>query len=262
MGTDSPPNHRDVAGRLIILKAIVVHAMATPPRAMLEGMRAASPAKFTELIAAFDSKRQDMCKRLEDLGVWDEISPEERTFLLTPMASKTQTQHIDASWRVEAAQALMWAIGIIEVLPPYDASAAGEHLKRIPTNVDELIRGSRLRPKPQLESQRGIAELWHWRSRTRQLIERKDPFPADLARKSQFNSFDDIVRATATKAAADGTIPPGIDEDFPAFGKAYRDLSDKEWSQIRSITVERHFALNWVCGYSPGNRWDETPTGT
>lgn len=29
-----------------------------------------------------------------------------------------------------------------------------------------------------------------------------------------------------------------------------------------SIIMERHFALNWLCGMAPGNRWDETPTDT
>jgi hypothetical protein len=53
-----------------------------------------------------------------------------------------------------------------------------------------------------------------------------------------------------------------IDEDFAVHGKAYRDLSPEEWSEVRSITLERHFALNWLCGYAPNNRWDETPTDT
>jgi len=26
--------------------------------------------------------------------------------------------------------------------------------------------------------------------------------------------------------------------------------------------MERHKALNWLCGFAPGNRWDETPTDT
>ena len=43
---------------------------------------------------------------------------------------------------------------------------------------------------------------------------------------------------------------------------SYRDLTDEEWSSIRSIAFERHFALNWLCGYAPDNRWDETPTDT
>jgi len=45
-------------------------------------------------------------------------------------------------------------------------------------------------------------------------------------------------------------------------GKAYRDLSAHEWHEVGSIAVQRHFTLNWLCGYAPENRWDETPTDT
>jgi hypothetical protein len=31
---------------------------------------------------------------------------------------------------------------------------------------------------------------------------------------------------------------------------------------VGSITEERHFALNWLCGYAPDNDWDATPTPT
>jgi hypothetical protein len=31
---------------------------------------------------------------------------------------------------------------------------------------------------------------------------------------------------------------------------------------VKSVAVERHFTLNWLCGYAPGNEWDDTPTGT
>ena len=78
-------------------------------------------------------------------------------------------------------------------------------------------------------------------------------------REAGFSCFDDIVRRSAEFHAADGLFV-AIDEDYPVFGKAYRDLSDEEWAKVRSITMERHFALNWVCGYAPKHRWDETPT--
>ena len=58
------------------------------------------------------------------------------------------------------------------------------------------------------------------------------------------------------------TIAPCIADDFPAKGKAYRDLTAEEWSELRSITAERHYALNWLCGRAPKNKWDETPTDT
>ncbi|HNQ91116.1 MAG TPA: hypothetical protein PKM73_21080 [Verrucomicrobiota bacterium] len=78
----------------------------------------------------------------------------------------------------------------------------------------------------------------------------------------RFSSYDDIVRFTAKASGESGTLAEVLDEDFVAKGKPYRDLTATECSEVTSITVERHFALNWLCGRAPGNRWDETPTDT
>ncbi len=173
-------------------------------------------------------------------------------------------QHTDASWRVEAVQTLMWALGSLPALPAYDTPANPKLLVKIPSReVAQFIRSARLRGADELEGARANAEFWHWRSRTRQLIERGAPFTVtEQMSKAGIRGFDDIVRLSARQAAQDGTIPPCIDEDFPAHGKAYRDLTDEEWAQVQSITVERHYTLNWLCGFAPGNQWDETPTDT
>ena len=66
--------------------------------------------------------------------------------------------------------------------------------------------------------------------------------------KVGLNTLEDIVRMTAQAAANDGDLLPLIGDDFPARGKAYRDLSADERAEVRSGTVERHFTLNWLCG--------------
>lgn len=44
------------------------------------------------------------------------------------------------------------------------------------------------------------------------------------------------------------------------FGRPYAEMDPDQWDIVRSITMERHFALNWLCGYPPDNDWDQTPT--
>jgi hypothetical protein len=66
----------------------------------------------------------------------------------------------------------------------------------------------------------------------------------------------------SVKAAEDGAFLAPICDDFPAFGKAYRDLSPDEFSIATSIAMERHRAFNWLSGRAPGNRWTDTPTDT
>jgi hypothetical protein len=147
----------------------------------------------------------------------------------------------------------MWALGMLPALPPYDTMADPGLLKQIPLrDVAAFVQGAHLREQAAIDGARDAAESWHWRSRTRELIERGDAFPDDPRMKAAgFGCYDDIVRFSAC-----------IGEDFPAKGKAYRDLTEIEWSEVRSITAERHYALNWLCGYAPDNKWDETPTDT
>jgi hypothetical protein len=66
----------------------------------------------------------------------------------------------------------------------------------------------------------------------------------------------------SAKAAEDGAFPAVIGDDFPAFGKPYRDLTREEFLGVTSIALERHRAFNWLCGFAPGNKWSQTPTDT
>jgi hypothetical protein len=160
---------------------------------------------------------------------------------------------------MESVLILMWALGIISETPAFDVQASIDLLKKIPSeNLSSFFANAKLIEEKTIEQKRSLGELWHWRSRTRQLIEEKKPFPTNIP---QFKSYDEIVRVSA-KAANEKDGLKIIDEDFAVKGKAYRDLTDAEWSEVSSIAVERHFALNWLCGYAPENRWDETPTDT
>jgi hypothetical protein len=186
------------------------------------------------------------------------MSPDERSFLTTSPEAFSEQAQKDVSWLMEAAECLLWALGHVEALPPYDAQADIEHLKRLPAGpVRELQLSATLRDPTALSVARDMAELWHWRSRTRQLTENGTPvtLPQGLA-------LSDVVRLAAEQAASRGDIPAAIGGDFPVFGRAYAQASSEEWAQATSIAMERHRALNWLCGYAPRNRWHDTPTDT
>lgn len=261
----SRPSAEDAARRLVILKHIIASALVAPPRGMLQQMTAPWGADERDQFARLaEAQRGEFWTALREAGLWQHLSPLERAHAETTIATMTERQQVDASWRIEAAQTLMWALGILSELPPYDTPASHDLLKQIPSReVEAFVQSAALRDSDNLDTARDTAELWHWRSRTRELIERGDAFPDDPQMKAAgFQSYDDIARFAARKAAEAGTIPPCVGDDFPAKGKAYRDLTAEEWSEVRSITVERHFALNWLCGYAPDNQWDDTPTDT
>ena len=205
---------------------------------------------------------QEAADRLADsfrkLGLWEFLTDKEAQFFSTHPLDLTQQQIINASWRIESVMVLMWALGIIPEVLPFDHQAKPDLMEQIPhENIPDFLISAHLLDQKIIEKCRSLAELWHWRSRTRELIEQGSK-PNILGDRS----LDDVVRTTASVAYKQGDLPNILDEDFAAIGKAYRDLTDAEWCLVRSIAFERHFALNWLCGYAPDNRWDETPTDT
>jgi hypothetical protein len=133
----------------------------------------------------------------------------------------------------------------------------------LPAGFARDIGKAKLIHRDEIIHEREVAELWHWRSRTRQLIEEGRPWPKELSRPEEgLVSYEAVARMAARAAKERGDLKHIIEDDFLAFGKPYRNISAEEYSIATSIARERHFALNWLCGHAPGNRWDETPTDT
>lgn len=204
----------------------------------------------------FENRKRDLQRGLESAGLFAQMSEAERRFFAASLLERTDQQHIDSAWAMESLACCLWALELLPDLPEYDSQAAEGVLELVPKSGDwpEL----HLRPTQQLEQARAVAELWHWRSRTRQLAESGAPLPS----LPDNVSLDGIVTMAAARASEAGDIPLPVNGDFPAYGKAYRDLSDEEYASVTSIARERHRALNWICGRAKDNLWDETPTDT
>lgn len=203
--------------------------------------------------------------RLKKFDRWrKQLSPAERAFLATTLDTMTEQQHIDATWRLEAFQVLAWALGHVSALPRWGARADAKIMDAYsPTSFGRGFSKARLIERDRIVHEREIAELWHWRARTRQLIDRGEKWPAALSRPEEgLVSYDAVARMAARAAHQRGDLPRMIEDDFPVFGKAYRDLDAEQYATVTSVARERHIALNWLCGFAPGNKWDETPTDT
>lgn len=257
--TTGLPAASDAMARAIILKYIFVKALATPPPEYLSECRERwTKAEWNKFREEERIQHKQLVGRLREGGLWDAMEEKEHRLLEMSSSEVTQQMLIDASWSVESIVCLLWALGYITALLPYDQQADPESTNNLPAEPSQiLMKNAILRPHEVVEKQRSLAELWHWRSRTRQLQESnyKFTFPGD-------KTIENVIAMASTKAATDGVMPSPIGDDFPAFGKAYRDLTQAEYSQATSIAMERHRALNWLCGLAPGNRWSETPTDT
>lgn len=256
------PDATDVAVRALVLRCVVSYANQTPtPEAIEDAKIWWTEAEKRDYLKEFNRERDAIWQTLGKYKKY--LTPKERSLSQTSVITISNQEIADSSWRVEALGVLLWALGFVDRILSYDESTGPEFIGKFWSVEDEsFVRTARLRSRDEIALARDIAESWHWRSRTRQICEDGTPFPDDPSfREAGFFSFDDIVRKTSVFNAEEGMFE-AIEEDYPAFGKAYRDLSDEEWSTVRSITMERHFALNWLCGYSPGHKWDETPTDT
>lgn len=261
----SRPTSEDAAWRLLALRSVAIYTFVSPPPDMLADWKKNWPEdQWRQFIGECEQKAQEFRRPLQSTGIWDRLTPREKECLGANAATMTERQQIDGVWRLESAQALMWALYMLPSLPHFDTQANPDILKQLQAqDTPQFVNRAKLRPQSEIEHVRGIAETWHWRSRTRQLVEKNHPFPAQPQLKAAgIDSFPDLVAFTARRMVQDGEMPNEIGGDFPAMGKPYRDLSSDEWSTVTSITVERHRALNWLCGHAPGNKWDETPTDT
>jgi uncharacterized protein DUF4272 len=253
------PSAGEVMARVIILKYLFVKALATPSLEFLDECKHKwTTDEWIKFLEDEQSQHAQMVDRLHQNGLWKFMEQNECDFMGASSTRVKQQEIVDASWSIESIVCLLWALGHVSELLPYDQQADPELTNKLPLGAAQvLMDNSVLLPRMLVDKQLDLAELWHWRARTRQLLESgyKFTFPANM-------TIEKVIRAASAKAADDGLIPSPIADDFPAFGKAYRDLAHAEYMQATSIAAERHRALNWLCGFAPENRWAETPTNT
>lgn len=155
---------------------------------------------------------------------------------------------VDAVWRGEALGTLLWALQLTE-LPPYDRPFEPREVVAIETD------GAALRNEEELELERESARLWHWRARTTGV-----QAAGEVELPERYATFDQLIAATAMRGYEQGVLPPPMRGDFRAYGKVYRHLAPEQHAEAHSLAVERHHALNWICG--EGKDWDDVPLDT
>jgi hypothetical protein len=240
----TPPSGREVASRVLCLAAIATLG------AIAQDVQAGVSPEHSD---AVDGGVRDW---LQDEGLLDELAPSELAVLEKSLGTWARQELATASWRSESIGVLLWALSTVRELPAYDQQFERlSELLPVRRPTSEFLGSVQLRPVDALRHGRDVAELWHWRSRTRRLS-------TDAAFRAAHADvdLDEITSQAAQKAYRAGDIPPPIDGDLPWRGKAYRNLDPHDYSLATSIAMERHVAFNWLCGY--GASWDEPPTDT
>lgn len=113
----------------------------------------------------FENRKRDVQRGLESAGLSAQMSEAERRFFAAPLLERTDQQHLESAWAMESLACCLWALELLPDLPEYDTQATERILELVPNSDNR--RELHLRPTHQLEQARAVAELWHWRSRTR-----------------------------------------------------------------------------------------------
>ena len=189
-------------GRVIILKNLFVKGVATVPHEYLATCKERwTKDERTKFVDGERKQNMQAIERLRQSGLWDAVGHEERNLMQASSTEVTRQMLVDASWSVESIVCLLWALGYISELLPYDQQADPELTNKLPKEPAQvLMKKAVLRDHGLIETQRDLAELWHWRSHTRQLQEWK---------RSQYHGdtpflCGTLLRQAAVEAQADG----------------------------------------------------------
>ena len=237
--------------RALILKHVLVKAFAIPPPEIRATWGANEESEFNEQL-------KHVIAKLKEAHIWSAAEEGEKEFLQAGIDQITPQQIIDASWLAESICCLLWAVQLVPEIPPYDEEANPDLVKVLPAKAaKDLIWKVRFRPHEEIKKQRELAELWHWRARTRRLQDE-----GRLTGIDDGMTIEQVIERSVSKGASEGILRDPIGSDLRAFGKPYREASSEEFTKLTSIAQERHKAFNWLCGYSPTGKWSDTPTDT
>jgi hypothetical protein len=188
---------------------------------------------------------------LADLGRWidaEELRPyltdSELALLATPLGHWTPELVEGVGWRMEPLGILVWSLGLIKILPPYDRRCAHDELLmrlRLGKSLEPQRDTIQFRPAEQLDAALEAAELWEWRAQTAAVLKSPQLIPANV-------DLPAFIASRAASAHRQGLIPEVLENDFPALGLPYRTLPDSQLALLAAIAKERAEALRWLCG--------------
>ena len=183
---------------------------------------------------------------LNDSKLDESLSAEERRTFEIPLGEWKDDMYIDASWRVESLGVIVWALGLLPRLPGFDEPFGDELADVLDIESwESLVAEAKLRSASEIDRMRDLAALWNWR--------------AQIGTPPYESEEDEVdVSEEAKSAHAIGMVSTLISGDLAVRGRAYHEISEDELEELGSIALERHYALNWLCGFAED--WDSVPT--
>jgi hypothetical protein len=194
-----------------------------------------------------EAERFDLQSWLAEEKLLGSMSPGELALIEAPVGRPTPEDSLDATWRIEDAVVLAWALELLPSIPPYDeATDAAGVIDALPapwSRTTGFRTTARLRDEATIAAAREQAEVWSDRADIywwqQEITNDRTAAEADPRQ---------IAIDLAAEAFAAGYIPPLVDGDFSTRHGAYRGLASETVEQLQMIASRRLHALNWLCG--------------
>jgi hypothetical protein len=130
--TANPPNAAMVMRRAIVLKFLFAKAVAGPPLALAKQQFKWRDEEANKFLEGQRGQNLHLVEELRHAGVWNEMEPEERRFVEADSGEFTGQVWIDKLRAVESIVCLLWSLGHVSVLLPYDQQADRQQVDKFP----------------------------------------------------------------------------------------------------------------------------------
>jgi hypothetical protein len=199
-----------------------------------------------QALATHQREHQALAAWLQAENLSEALCPMERALFCVPLGTWPLSALASVVDEAERLAVLLWALHILDELPPYDTpSRLGLLLAplEILTPSIDFVWCARLRPQADLEATREEAALWQWRAQAEDL-ERMG------LRTAEGQPMRAVIRQALAHAQAQGRLQELCEGDVTAFGRPYARLSPPQHALIRTISTQRAHAIAWVCDAS------------
>jgi hypothetical protein len=253
-----PPTEQEVAQRTLCLGVMVI-------RAEYEISVKENNNKPNEKI---EKSNEQLVNLIQTENLMPSFSKREKVLIKKELGSWSNQDIADMFWRNQALAILLWAVSYLSEIRPYDKGYLPietwpilffpinkEFMSFVPL-TKTFYSHIHLRSLEEINKARETAQHWYWRAQTERIIKK------GKIQGAEGLTFLEIIKMSAKDGYTRGWHGKPIKNDLPIHGKAYADLTEQEFSQTKSLTKERYYALNWLAGYSTKNNWDEVPTNT
>lgn len=234
----------------IIVRAVILVCLSDRcalEETMIEGKRYP--------IGERERQRNAIRNWLDRTGYIHDTTKKEKEFLDTNVGKCARDDISYYQFQYEAVEPCLWTLGLVKQLSDYEQFVLEDFHPVLQIGMkhsyEEVAESCRLREKKEIEVQKEIAMLWHWRA-----VEAYNPI---FAKEGIGNIVEKTFGKQYLEILSQINCVDAKGNDFVLRNGIFANLSDMEKRRIEMMSLWRHHAFEWIMGnYS----WDEVEVNT